>query len=98
MLSKSHGTMHGHDTGRQVVDLHRAEAARLEHALQGVLVRAHADRFGEIAMRLARVAHTSPSGATRVASAAARSPLPAATSSSRSPRRGRAQAMANAFQ
>src|SRR5581483_4864916 len=57
MLSKSHGAMHRDDAGGKVVDLHRAETRGLEHGLQRGLVRMHADRFGEVAIRFARAHH-----------------------------------------
>src|SRR5438046_10593929 len=47
--------------------------------------------------RWTSVSQTSPPGATRRTKALARSPLPLATSSKRSPGRGRASSMANDF-
>jgi hypothetical protein len=48
-------------------------------------------------LRFTSLSHTSPPGMTRRANARARSPLPLATSSTRSPERGRAMPTANAF-
>ena len=44
--------MDGNDTGSQVVDFDVAEAAPLHQGLERGLVRMHADRFGEVAIRL----------------------------------------------
>src|SRR5437764_8530711 len=52
MLSKPHATMDGNDTGGQVVDLDFAEAVRRHQGLERALIRMHADRFGEVAIRL----------------------------------------------
>src|SRR3954469_6054776 len=54
MLSKPHGAMHGNHAGSEIEDFHGAEASGLEHTLQDRLVRMHADRFCEVAIRLAR--------------------------------------------
>src|SRR5437899_3876070 len=57
MLSKSHGAMHCHDAGSEVVQLHGTKARGFEHALQRGLVRMHADRFGQVAIGLAGADH-----------------------------------------
>src|SRR5436190_8683843 len=57
MLSKPDAAMDGDDAGGEVIDLHLAEATRFHHRLEGRLIRMHADRFGEIAVGLARADH-----------------------------------------
>src|SRR5690348_13377558 len=52
MLSKPDAAMDGDDSCGEVEYLHLREASGLEHGLQLLLIRMHADRLGEIAIRL----------------------------------------------